>query len=352
MSYLQFAQFNEDVQPHFLLNPEIFTVEKEVGRGGFGTIYKVIDPSGQSYALKVLTEANPQLLANEIRVIANISKSPACNAALVCYYDAFVLNWQGKLVYGILTEFIEGVDLYACMKERQIAFQQGQVMTIAVWLASVLVSLHQAGYVHLDIKPSNIMIQPDGNLKLVDFGLSCFIGANYQQYPVIACHGRPGGTPGYMAPELASGKVMDNPELYLKTADIFAAGVTFYYLLSKQYPYQVDQRPGVFAGLLPPYVCLNTGYPCLDQLIASMVQLNPDARPTAQNVYRFITQCYNDNIDIVATPTCQAPQIVSPELSPSPSPEAETTPWTSEEMSVRPAIDNPLSQQPMIVGYH
>jgi hypothetical protein len=292
------ARFEESTTPHTLLNPEILTIEKELGRGGFGAVYKVSDPSGQTYALKILLRADPDILINEVKTLAEISASPNCNPNMVCYVDTFILDWEGLPTYGILTEFIDGVDLDKCIAMRGYQMTPGEVMTIAIWLAPLLESLHLAGYVHRDLKPGNIMIQKGGKLKLIDFGISCFVG----QGRLASCGDDTSGTPGFLAPEISDFRFLSDPDKYYKSADIFAFGVTLYNLLTGQNPYNLVGNDQIGYTPVPPYQDLVTDYPCLNQLIKESVDLNPDKRPTATQVVDYLEKCYRP--DQAQTPAC------------------------------------------------
>lgn len=301
MSFSQTARFDQNTKPHTLLNPEIFRVIRTLGSGGFGAVYQVIDPAGHNYALKILFQANPEILSDEIKILSVISRSPDCQPNIVCYYDSFILNWYGRLAYGILTEYIDGYNLAECMQRRESLMTPGEIMTIITWLAKVIYALHKKGYVHRDIKPGNIMIQRDGNLKLIDFGLSCYIGSNYQSFSHVGCRLNIIGTQKYIAPEIISHQYLQNPERYYKTADIFAFGVTVYHLLTGGYPYPTS---GHQFGYKP----INTGFPCLDQLIGLMLLADPNLRLTAEQIPAFIKQCSTISGNINSIPNCVKPE--------------------------------------------
>jgi serine/threonine protein phosphatase PrpC len=118
---------------------------------------------------------------------------------------------------------------------------------IALRLAKAVASLHRAGVIHRDIKPDNVILQPDGGLKLIDLGVARL--PHLEDAPGVAA----AGTPSYMAPELIAGDDGD------ERSDLFALGVTIYRMFARAYPYgEVEPfshphftRPVPLTGLRP-----------------------------------------------------------------------------------------------------
>ena len=131
--------------------------------------------------MKVLFVADPKVLEEEVKILKIINEYPHCDPNIVCYYDAFAtdLIYPGgrvKRVFCILTEFVEGQDLMVYSVKNDITHDVVLLEDITYWLLTTIDNLHKRGYAHRDIKPENIIIQPNGHLKLIDFGLSCMFG--------------------------------------------------------------------------------------------------------------------------------------------------------------------------------
>lgn len=132
--------------------------------------------------------------------------------------------------YVMVLEFIDGMDLSSYVKEYPIDDQSSY--NISHWLYGLLAFLHEHGIVHRDIKPGNIVITAAKALYLVDFGFAC----SYQ-HQQLKCAEYQVGTPVALAPEIWNGKINART---LKKADVWAAGVTIYYVLNQDYPWRVD----------------------------------------------------------------------------------------------------------------
>lgn len=193
------------------------------GLGGFGKIIKGFDNALQrDIAVKVLADdagvlqhVDKERFRREARILAQLS-----HPHIPAIYDVtFDDDASG---FFIIFQFVEGVNL------RQILADEGrcQLSDVRVWfrqLASAIEYSHTAGVIHRDIKPENIIITPDRqSAYLVDFG----IALSAQDETKLTEYGYAIGTPGYMSPEQAAGKVIDS------RTDIYSLGVTLYEALA------------------------------------------------------------------------------------------------------------------------
>ena len=119
--------------------------------------------------------------------------------------------------------FYRGETLEQRLRRAPVGRAEG--LDIAMKLAKGVAALHRAGVVHRDIKPDNVVLQPDGGLKLIDLGVARL--PNIDDFPVSAAP----GTPSYMAPELHAGALGD------AQSDLFALRVTLFRMFTGQYPY-------------------------------------------------------------------------------------------------------------------
>lgn len=193
-----------------------------VGEGGMGVVYAARQPDlNRRVAVKVLREAlagDPAFVLRflqEARAAAKIS-----DPNVVSIYD--VGQGSDSSCY-IVMEYIEGEPLDRVLKRGRPPLETSlSYMTQALKAVS---GIHQQGVLHRDIKPSNLMIQPDGRVKLVDFGL-----ARPAEEESTATRGRPIGTPKYVSPEQARGEAVD------ERSDLYSLGVLFYEMLSGRHP--------------------------------------------------------------------------------------------------------------------
>jgi serine/threonine-protein kinase len=138
---------------------------------------------------------------------------------------------EGDLAY-IVMEYIQGRELkdYFDAKER---FDLKTILRLMTQLLEALESAHEAGIIHRDVKPANVMIDAGGHAKLTDFGVARFTDADGDHEATRA--GTIVGTPSYMSPEQIQGQALD------RRTDIFSAGVLFYQLLTGQKPFDGTQ---------------------------------------------------------------------------------------------------------------
>src|SRR6185436_11967458 len=123
------------------------------------------------------------------------------------------------------------------------------VVAIGLQIAEGLARAHAAGILHRDLKPQNVMLMPDGRVKLLDFGLAKFLAPREASLDALtltrdSSAGKMLGTAGYMAPEQALGKEVD------ERADVFALGVVLYELATGLNPFKGETLAAVFASLL------------------------------------------------------------------------------------------------------
>jgi hypothetical protein len=208
-----------------------YKIIEEVGRGGFAAVYKAVDTTlDRTVALKVLA---PHLLwdptfvqrfQREAKVAANLD-----HPNIVTIHE--VSQIEG--VYFIAMRFLEGQTLSQIL-EAEGPLPVAQVQAIIEQIASALDYAHARGFVHRDVKPSNIIVADDGWATLTDFGL-VKAGEGTQ----ITASGVVFGTPEYMSPEQAEGKALD------ARSDIYSLGVVLFEMLAGRAPFLADTTPAV-----------------------------------------------------------------------------------------------------------
>ena len=203
-----------------------YQIIEELGKGGMGKVYKVFDKEIQAkMALKLI---KPEVSAdrttierfrNELKIARDISHKNICRM-----YDL------GKEAsnYFITMEYVSGEDLKSFIRRsRQLVV--GTAIFIANQVCEGLAEAHRLGVVHRDLKPGNIMIDREGNAKIMDFGIARSISTKG-----ITGAGVMIGTPEYMSPEQVEGKEVD------QRSDIYSLGIILYEMLTGRVPFEGD----------------------------------------------------------------------------------------------------------------
>ena len=265
-----------------------YRVLSQLGAGGMGEVYRAHDPRlGRDIALKVIRRALLGDSGSEDDALERLLREATLASALN-HPNIVTIHETGTVDNDryIAMEFVDGRTLRALATaglplERSVA--------IARQIAEALAVAHAANIVHRDIKPDNVMVRPDGYIKLLDFGLARLHQTTVTAGPTgIATE--PGliiGTVGYMSPEQARGEAVA-PE-----ADIFAFGAMLYELVTGRHPFIAASQLGTLHALMyetpePPSL-LNPELPrALDQLILETLQKDARLRPGAGEVlYRL-----------------------------------------------------------------
>lgn len=247
-----------------------YRLENELGRGGFGAVYKAWDvnlsrPCAVKENLDTSTEAARQF-AREANVLANLS-----HPSLPRVTDHFSVSGKGQY---LVMDFVDGEDL-ASILERQTTVPIQQALEWIIQVADALEYLHdqEPPVLHRDIKPANIRITRKLRAMLVDFGLVKLYDPNLQ-----TTLGARAVTPGYAPPEQYGKGKTD------ARTDIYALGATLYHLVTGAEPLESVQR--LSGESMPTAQQLNTHVPPgLSQSIERSLALDPAQR--YQNVAEF-----------------------------------------------------------------
>ncbi len=257
-----------------------YEVLSQLGAGGMGEVYRAADGRlGREVALKVIRRALVHDESALDRLLREATLASSLNHPnIVTIYETGVV---GSDRY-IAMELVEGSTLRVAAEQ---GLPLGRALAIARQIAEALAVAHAAEIVHRDIKPDNVMVRPDGYVKLLDFGV-----ARLRPEAVRAGATGPAtdagmvmGTIAYMAPEQARGEAV-NPE-----ADVFALGVLLYELVTGKHPFAAGSQVGTLHALMrdnpEPPIRLNPELPrAIDQLIVETLQKDPRLRPGASEV--------------------------------------------------------------------
>lgn len=282
-----------------------FAVVRRVGAGGAGVVYEAYDRElGARVALKRLRRLSPDAILRFKREFRSIEDVEHPNLAAL----GELFEEGGDWFYTM--EFVDGVDFLAWVRRRPPSdrgdrtdsertvrqadlgrpvpggpadvsprpaeVDERRLRRALEQLVSGLDALHAAGKVHRDVKPSNVLVTPEGRVVLLDFGLA-------KDATRVRSDSGAVGTPSYMAPEQALGLAVD------ARADLYSVGVVLYRALTGRLPFLPlpgvgDARPLARPSSLTPGVPED-----LDALCMDLLRVSPELRPSAREALRRIT---------------------------------------------------------------
>jgi serine/threonine protein kinase len=205
-----------------------FRLDSPVGRGGMGRVYRALDTSLMRYvAVKVVCQATGGSISSNAR-IETIMQEAVAQARLNHPYVAtiYYVGRQDDEPF-MAMELLTGGTLADRIADSPLPYQDAIRFTMQIVLA--LAHAEEYELIHADIKPSNLLITKDENIKLSDFGLARVAKKNDGRDKVS-------GTPAYFAPELAEGASVSNQ------SDMYALGVTLFEMLFGRYPFELSGR--------------------------------------------------------------------------------------------------------------
>lgn len=217
------------------------SIQRAVGRGGFGEVYYALTDSGKQVAVKYLRE-NAEVELRGIAQVLNL-KSPH----LITIYD---VRRDASGEPFVIMEYVSGPSLRELLLASPTGLGPQKAAFFLDGMAKGLSYLHERGIVHRDLKPGNIFYD-DGYVKIGDYGLSKHIAVSAHSGNTVSV-----GTVHYMAPEIGSGS-------YTKAIDIYALGVMLYEMLTGRLPFtgssmgeilmrHINDRPDM-AGIPEPF---------------------------------------------------------------------------------------------------
>ncbi len=233
-----------------------YNILSSLGAGGMGEVYRARDTRlGREVAIKILPKSLARDPSSEMRFEREARAASALNHPnIVSVYD---IGNQNEISY-IVSELIEGETLSARLKSTAAGMPINALLDMAIQIADALEAAHSKGIVHRDIKPGNIMITPQGQVKILDFGIAKVLHASTAASPagentqtLLTVPGATIGTLGYMSPEQARG---DEPDT---RSDLFSFGAVLYEMATGAKAFSGKTPALIFAAILnetPPTV--------------------------------------------------------------------------------------------------
>lgn len=208
-----------------------YEIQEIIGVGGMAVVYKAHDnQENRTVAIKILKE---EFVSNQefVRRFKNESKAIAMlsHQNIVKVYDVSF----GDLIQYIVMEYIEGITLKEFI-ERQGSLRWKDAVHFTIQILRGLQHAHDKGIVHRDVKPQNIMVLPDGKIKVTDFGIARFARSDQRTITDKAI-----GSVHYISPEQARGEKTD------EKSDIYSVGVMLYEMITGQMPFQAESAVSV-----------------------------------------------------------------------------------------------------------
>jgi serine/threonine protein kinase len=259
-----------------------YEVLSRIGAGGMGEVYRARDTRlGREVAIKVLPADRISDADRRRRFVQEAQAASALNHPhIITIYEIESADGNDFIVM----EYVRGKSLDALIPRQGMRLNEALRISIAV--ADALIAAHARGIIHRDLKPANVIVGTDGTVKVLDFGLAKLIGdadAPEEDSPTITSHalvsapGTIAGTAAYMAPEQATGGIVD-----VRT-DIFSFGALLYEMVTGQRAFAgtstVDTLSGVVRAQPKRPTEITTGIPPdLEKVILRCLRKEPDRR--------------------------------------------------------------------------
>lgn len=272
-----------------------YQIQDKIGVGGMAAVFRGVDNVlGRTVAIKVML---PQY-ATDPTFAARFRQEAQAAASLSSPYIVSIYDWgQDGDTYYIVMEYIRGTDLKSGIKSHG-ALAPRKVAQIGAQVCAALSVAHRHEIVHRDIKPQNIMIQPDGTAKVMDFGIARAKNSHLTQTNSVL------GTAHYVSPEQTQGKELD------AESDLYSLGIVMYEAACGQVPFdgddaisvalkQVNEQP-VAPSLINPKID-----PEFEAIILKCMQKRPENRFHSADDLRRVLNNY-----IAGRPTGIAPESV------------------------------------------
>jgi Tol biopolymer transport system component len=263
-----------------------YHIVEKLGDGGMGVVWKARDTRLERFvALKLLPAARMNDPERKRRFIQEARTASALNHPnIITIYDIGQAGPEGDPADFIAMEYVPGKALNQFIGRK--GLRLNEALPYAIQMADALVAAHAAGIVHRDLKPGNVMVNENGSVKVLDFGLAKLtepavaVETAHTVSDVEAPQTEEGmivGTISYMSPEQAEGKKVDG------RTDIFSFGAVLYEIVTGRRAFDGDSKAGVLSAILrgepkPPSEIVRGLPRALDRIITRCLQKDPNLR--------------------------------------------------------------------------
>ena len=258
-----------------------YELQELIGGGGMADVYKAQDKLlDRAVAVKILH----QQYANDAEFVEK-SRREATAAAKLAHpniVNIYDVGEDGGSQY-IVMEYVSGPTLKEVIQQKG-CLEPIEAVRIAKEIASALESAHRNNLVHCDIKPHNILVMPDGHIKVTDFGIARAVSASTMTYS-----GSVMGSVHYFSPEQAKGTVITTK------SDVYSLGVVLYEMLTGQLPFNGETSVSIALKHLQeepvPIRQLNPSIPpVLEAIVQKAMSKDPADRPSSTELYADLNQ--------------------------------------------------------------
>ncbi|WP_410575243.1 serine/threonine-protein kinase [Amycolatopsis sp. cmx-4-61] len=248
----------------------------ELGRGGMGVVWRAQDQViGRQVAVKELRlpDAESAAVFSE-RALREVRTGGRLNdPAVVTVYDVVT---DGGTTF-IVMELVEAPSL-ADLVRRRGPMAAAQAAQLGERVLAALQAAHAAGIVHRDVKPANILVAPDGRVKLTDFGI-----AHAVDDPRLTTSGMIVGSPAFMAPERVEGREA------MPASDLWSLGATLFFAVEGSIPFERATTAATLHAIMTEIPYLTRAHGPIAAAILGLLVTNPDARLTAAQAQNLLT---------------------------------------------------------------
>lgn len=320
-----------------------YEVLSKIAEGGFGVVYNAHDTRlKRDVAIKVLHPyhaSDPARVARFVREARSAAKLQ--HPGIVQVHDVVEVDGQMALVM----EFIRGVNLDVYLREH-LDLTLADKLEIGAQVAETLAVAHEAGIIHRDVKPANVMIDVSGRVKLTDFSLARLLDSSLTQ---LTGDNNVLGTPAYMSPEQCQG------ENAVPQSDLYSLGVMIYEMATSTLPFEAENylallrlhtdTPPTPIRLIRPTLPVE-----LEKLIIQCLEKDPELRPASGTVLaerlRAIARDHPERpVDVERADTVTLPVPPSKKITPPPRPIPRTEPEPETSAETVPADEEAIRGQ-------
>jgi len=263
-----------------------YRIESKIGAGGMGVVYKAVDTRlDRPVAIKVLPASALASADRQKRFVQEAKTASSLNHPnIVTIYDINTQEVDGQPVQYIAMEYVAGETLDKLIGRKGLRVREA--LKYSIQIADALAAAHAAGVVHRDLKPTNIMVTPQGLVKILDFGLAKLTGPldtdAYAEtvHAEASPHTEEGtvlGTVAYMSPEQADGRKID------ARSDIFSFGSVLYEMITGRQPFPGSSKLSMLSAVMhrdpqPVSQAVPDIHPELERLIGRCLKKEPERR--------------------------------------------------------------------------